>query len=82
MIVEDASIIDKLFASFQRRIVAITINTNVAIPDIATRAIGTLGFPSKSSADDKTDNIYVPMPKNAIVLFFIKSPKLKLKIIS
>jgi hypothetical protein len=47
------------------------INIAVAIPDIAIKAIGTTEFPSKSVAEDKTDKIYVPMPKIASVLFFI-----------
>jgi hypothetical protein len=68
---EEASVIAKFFASFHRRIVAIIINAAVAIPDIAIKAIGATEFPSKSVADDKTDKMYVTIPKIASVLFFI-----------
>ena len=68
---EDASVIDTPFAPFQRRTNAIIINTAVAIPDIAIKAIGNLKFSSRSVADVITDNMYVPMPKIASVLFFI-----------
>ena len=67
----EGSIIAKIFVSFHRRIVAKTININVAIPDIVTKVIGTTEAPSKFSADDKTDKIYVPIPKIARVLLFI-----------
>lgn len=71
MSVEDANIIDSHFVSFQRRIVAIMINTKVAIPDITTKTTGAVEFPSRSEADDKTDNIYATIPKIASDLFSI-----------
>ena len=43
----------------------------VAVPDIKTKAIGAVGFPARSVADDKTDKLYVPIPMKAIVLFFM-----------
>jgi hypothetical protein len=55
--IEDVSNIDENFDIFHRRIVAIMINTAVAIPDTAIKAIGTIEFPSESEADDKTDKI-------------------------
>ena len=76
--VEDASAIDTPFASFQRRTTAIMINTAVAIPDIAIKIIGAVEFPFKSSADDKTDKIYVPMPKIASILSFIRQAPLSM----
>jgi len=71
MITEEKNIIDKFLASFQRRTVAITTNTIVATPDIPIKKTGVTEFPSRSSADDKTDNMYVTMPKIASILFFI-----------
>ena len=57
IIVEEASNIDEFLDIFHRRIVAIMINTAVAIPDTTIKAIGATEFPSKSKADDKTDKI-------------------------
>jgi len=70
-IAEEKNIIDKFLASFQRRTVAITKNIAVTIPDAIIKIPGTVEFPSRSSAEDKTDNIYVIMPKIASILFFI-----------
>lgn len=67
----DANNIDALFASFHRRIIAITINIVVAIPDTTSKAIGATELPSISVADAMTDSMQVPMPKKASVLFFI-----------
>jgi len=63
--------IDKFLAFFQRRTVAITKNIAVTIPDAIIKIPGTVEFPSRSSAEDKTDNMYVPIPKIASILFFI-----------
>ena len=68
---EERNVIAKILTSFHRRIVVKTINISVASPDIATKASGATRAPSKFSADDKTDNMYTPIPKIASILFFI-----------
>lgn len=47
-IADDRRIIDKVLASFHKRIVAVTINTIVAIPDITINAFGAAELPCKS----------------------------------
>lgn len=56
---------------FQRRTTAKITKTMVAIPDIIIKIVGTVVFPSRSVAEDKTDNTYATIPKIASVLFFI-----------
>jgi len=54
---DDKSNIATIFALFQRRIVAMIINTRPNIPDIMIRAGGNLKFPSRSVADAITDRM-------------------------